>query len=96
MDDHLSFVFVGGMGRSGTSLLQKLLNSHSKVVAGPEFDPLHSILEAYRLTVHKVETKRISTYVDRGAVRTSFATLISRLFSRTRRDMRNRFSSKRR
>src|ERR1035438_1987530 len=40
-------IFIGGSGRSGTTLLQKILIIHSKIVGTDEFNHLNLLLNAY-------------------------------------------------
>lgn len=44
----MRLIFVGGCERSGTSLVQKVLVSHSRVAGGPEFVFTGRIAELYR------------------------------------------------
>jgi hypothetical protein len=76
-----SFVFAGGMGRSGTSLLRYILDSHSEIAARPEFDTLHAILDQYRLTISKIRSRRLSAYVDVESANRSFRALIESLLA---------------
>ncbi|HEY4797652.1 MAG TPA: sulfotransferase [Bacteroidia bacterium] len=43
----MKFIFVGGCGRSGTTPVQKILSSHSRIVGGPEFDFTIDIMNLY-------------------------------------------------
>lgn len=40
-------LFIGGSGRSGTTLVQKILCAHSRVIGGPEFDNLSPIMRLH-------------------------------------------------
>ncbi|MEP5104727.1 MAG: sulfotransferase, partial [Ekhidna sp.] len=42
-----NFIFIGGIPRSGTSLIQKIVGLNEDVYAGPEFDHLPSIVKLY-------------------------------------------------
>jgi Sulfotransferase family len=42
-------VFVGGAGRSGTTLMRVLLDSHRRICSGPELKVLPQIAELYQL-----------------------------------------------
>ena len=48
-------VFVGGSPRSGTTLVQGVLNHHLKVYGGPEFDFIPSIAELYQKLLRGLE-----------------------------------------
>ncbi len=48
MDRKIKFIFVGGCGRSGTTLVQKLLVSHSKIQGGREFGYSIDIFKLYK------------------------------------------------
>ncbi len=44
----MKFVFIGGCGRSGTTLVQKILLTHSRIAGGGEFDFLPGLLKIYK------------------------------------------------
>ncbi|MGW0651780.1 sulfotransferase family protein [Streptomyces umbrinus] len=60
----MSFVFVGGSARSGTSLVQKLLVSHSAIVGGPEFDHTTAIADLYRRMSEDWRLERQAFFYD--------------------------------
>lgn len=43
----MKFVFIGGCGRSGSSLLQDLLYRHPEIAGGPEFNFTARILQLH-------------------------------------------------
>jgi len=43
----MKFVFIGGCGRSGSSLLQDLLCRHPEIAGGPEFNFTAKILQLH-------------------------------------------------
>lgn len=57
-------VFLGGMGRSGTNLLRNVLDCHSEVASGPEFNHLQEIIEVHRGMSASIHSGRISPYVS--------------------------------
>jgi glycosyltransferase involved in cell wall biosynthesis len=72
-------IFVGGSPRSGTTLLQNMLDSHPSVAGGPEFDLVPSIV-ALRDRMHeKISTGRISAFTSNREVDRSIGTLIEQL-----------------
>jgi len=58
-------IFLGGMGRSGTNLLRNVLDCHSDVASGPEFNHLQEIIEVHRAMASSIHSGRISSYVTR-------------------------------
>jgi len=48
-------VFVGGSPRSGTTLVQRVLNHYPKEYGGPEFDFIPSIAELYQKFLRGLE-----------------------------------------
>ena len=52
------FIFVGGCGRSGTTLVQKLLVSHSRIAGGAEFDYTEDIFLLYERMLKSQKTRQ--------------------------------------
>lgn len=55
-------VFVGGSPRSGTTLLQRMLDSHPEIFGGPEFDRTNSFVRLRNELHTSIKNKRISQY----------------------------------
>ena len=72
----IKYVFIGGMGRSGTSLLRSMLDSHPQIASGPEFDLLPEIARLYRLFQEKREAGRIDDYLTSQEIIRLFRGLI--------------------
>ncbi|MFE6690619.1 sulfotransferase family protein [Streptomyces sp. NPDC057743] len=68
----MRFIFVGGCARSGTSLVQKLLASHSRIVGGPEFDHTAGIFELYRSMSVEWRLARQSFYYEGSELARAF------------------------
>jgi hypothetical protein len=74
-------IFVGGAPRSGTTLVQRILASHSMIYGGPEFDLIPQIVNL-RNTFHGlVENGRINKYLTHSEVDKLFGEFISTAFS---------------
>lgn len=58
-----AIVFVGGAPRSGTTLVQRLLDSHSEIVAGPEFNYLPVIHDFYEKMDQGIRSGSISHFL---------------------------------
>jgi hypothetical protein len=72
-------VFVGGAPRSGTTLVQHVLDSHSEVFGGPEFDCVPSMIQAWQGVVAAHDRGRIKVYCSREQIDACFGELIERL-----------------
>ena len=59
-------LFVGGAPRSGTTLLQNMLDSHPEIAAGPEFDLSEKIIELRNLLQLKIANGRIDSYLGKA------------------------------
>lgn len=70
-------VFVGGCPRSGTTLVQNMLDSHPMVAGGPEFDHVPDLIAVRNLLRVALRNGRISAF--RPAIDPAFAELIERL-----------------
>ncbi|HEY7326796.1 MAG TPA: sulfotransferase [Gemmataceae bacterium] len=77
--DGQRLVFVGGAPRSGTTLLQHILDSHSEVFGGPEFDHIPTLMEARRSVIATFDGGRIGAFCKREQIDAAFATLIQNL-----------------
>ena len=75
----MKVVFVGGTGRSGTTLLQKILTAHSKVTGGPEFDHARRIAGLYERMALPYALERQEWFYDKTTLRRAFATLFNEL-----------------
>jgi len=77
-------IFIVGCQRSGTSLLRRILDSHSRIACPPESQfilPLVEILQGRTASVdHKYLSGLASMGYDRAAVETSLAGFISSFF----------------
>lgn len=77
----MNFIIVGGVPRSGTSLVQKILDLHPDIYGGPEFDHLPGIAELYQLMSEGVENGRISSYFNGYDLKKYFENLVKELFT---------------
>ena len=59
-------ILVGGIMRSGTTLLQKVLNCHPKIYGGPEFYRLIDLMNLRRLFFDFIDNGRIQSYFNRN------------------------------
>ncbi|MGZ8096304.1 MAG: sulfotransferase family protein [Methylosarcina sp.] len=75
-------IFVGGAPRSGTTLVQRILDAHSLVYGGPEFDLVPEIMRLRSRFLQGIELGRISAYLDRNDVDTVFEKFLASLFQK--------------
>ena len=80
MKNDLKFVFVGGCGRSGTTLVQKLLVSHENIAGGPEFPYTRPLMELLSKMSYSIDNGSISTFVDHDYLRNAFREFYSSFF----------------
>ncbi|MFZ4451054.1 GSCFA domain-containing protein [Salibacterium aidingense] len=74
-----NIVFIGGAGRSGTTLLRVMLNAHHSFCSGPEFKLLNSIISIYHQFV-QMNNMRTAYSLTIEDVNKNFASFISGLF----------------
>ncbi len=74
------FIFVGGSGRSGTSLMQKLLCIHSRIGEGPEFDHLVPFMNIYEKMIQPWKLDRQSWYYQKDKLDENVRNFIYSLF----------------
>ncbi|MFJ6393764.1 sulfotransferase family protein [Streptomyces sp. NPDC091972] len=83
----MPFIFVGGSARSGTSLVQKLLVSHSAIAGGPEFDHTGAIVDLYRRMSEPWRLDRQAFYYTAGQLADGFRAFYEGFFTQvTERD----------
>lgn len=77
-------IFIGGCGRSGTSLVQKILAAHSKIIGGPEFDHTKDIFQLYGRMTASGSLQRQAFFYDKEyldqAFNNFYATLLKPVF----------------
>ena len=81
-----NYVFVGGVPRSGTSMFQKMLDGHSDIYGGPEFDKVGATIGLYKNYLGGIENKRQSLYYSKEEARGYFAQLLASFFWRDFRE----------
>jgi hypothetical protein len=72
-------VFVGGAPRSGTTLVQHILDSHPDVFGGPEFDCVPTLMESRRRVLEALNAGRITVFCTRAQVDAAFTALVEDL-----------------
>lgn len=73
------FVFVGGSPRSGTTLVQNVLDSHPEIYGGAEFDYVPKIAELRNGLHASIDSGRIADYTDRQTVDRAIGELLTTL-----------------
>jgi protein-tyrosine sulfotransferase len=64
MSSNVVHLFIGGRGRSGTTLVQGMLSNHPSVKAGPEFDLMPEISRLFLIAKQKVKSGRLAYFYD--------------------------------
>lgn len=78
-----NYVFLGGVPRSGTTLLQRIMGAHPDFYAGPEFDFIPGGLMNLRHQMRKaIESGRISQIVDEPTLDKAFRRFLSGIFQK--------------
>ena len=72
-------VFVGGCPRSGTTLVQHVLDSHPRVRGGPEFDFTPDIAALWRRMAEATARGRTRWFYDEAQLDRAFTTLLRTL-----------------
>lgn len=73
------FIFVGGVPRSGTSLVQKVLDLHPNIYGGPEFDHFPNLMRNYENMLNGIKNGRQKVYYDESDLKNIYAEFISKL-----------------
>lgn len=72
-------IFVGGAPRSGTTLVQRILNAHPSIYGGAEFDFIPQILAQREQMIHKIERGRISNILSIEEANDAYRSFIQQL-----------------
>ena len=80
LDNGNRLIFIGGSPRSGTTLLQNMLDSHPLILGGPEFLHLPDFIKLRRKLHYSIGREWISLFCTRDDVDRYLISLISKLF----------------
>ncbi len=83
----MRMIFVGGCERSGTSLVQKILASHSQIAGGPELVFTGRVAELYRQMAASYPPEyaaRLAAFYDSDQLAEAFRGLFNRLLRKVR------------
>lgn len=78
----MKFLFVGGTGRSGTTLVQKVLLSHSQITGGGEFDFLPYLIPLYTKMSSQYHLERQRFFYNKEQLRSIWQDFIQKLLAR--------------
>lgn len=78
--NELNMIFVGGSPRSGTTLVQNILDSHSAICGGPEFDFLPSVMGLRDALQSGVKSGRINEYLSEVELDSKVSAFVESLF----------------
>jgi len=80
--DSSKIFFIGGAPRSGTTLVQRIVASHSSVFGGPEFDLIPSVMRLRNMFHASIEAGRISVYLNHDDVDALFRGFVESAFQK--------------
>jgi hypothetical protein len=69
-------IFVGGSPRSGTTLVQRVLDCHPEIYGGPEFDFVPPIVDLFQDMRRSIQSGRIDAILDEKALVHAFRGLL--------------------
>lgn len=69
-------IFVGGCPRSGTTLVQRILDCHPEIYGGPEFDFIPSIVGLFQEMRNSIRSGRIDALLDEKSLVRAFRSLV--------------------
>ena len=72
-------IFIGGAPRSGTTLVQRIINAHNEVYGGPEFDLIPAIIRLKKSFDCKIQSGRINAFLDKQDADKIFSEFIKNL-----------------
>lgn len=74
-------VFVGGSPRSGTTVVQRILDCHPEIYGGPEFDFVPDVMDLFERMRRSIQSGRIDAVLDEKSLVHAFRSLLVTLFS---------------
>ncbi len=86
MRSHRKIIFIGGVHRSGTTLVQRIMGTHSQVFAGREFDFTKDIVALRKRLLAGYDCGRIADLVTPSDIDRAVEGFTSALFDRALED----------
>jgi hypothetical protein len=74
-------IFVGGSPRSGTTLIQRILDCHPEIYGGPEFDFVPSIVDLFQNMRNSIRSGRIDAFLNEKGLAHAFRSFLIALLS---------------